>query len=82
MHMPRPSPVTLQRWLAETDSDAIIRVGLPRDFFTGREFGQRNGTRCYTIKPEDLLALNRALTSSIEVVAERQSTPGGQPLHD
>ncbi len=72
MHMPRPGPVILQRWLAQSDAAAIVRFGLPRNFFSGREVGQRDNTRCYTIKPEDVQTLNRALTSSIEVVAERQ----------
>ena len=75
MHMQHPAPATLQRWLAESDTAAIIRVGLPQNFFTGHEYGQRDGARCYTIKPEDVLALNRELTSSIQIVAERQGTP-------
>lgn len=82
MYMPRPCPTILQRWLAETSASAIIRLGLPRNFFTGRKVGERNGTQCYTIKPEDVLALNRALTSSIEVVAERQGNPPCQTGRD
>lgn len=70
MLMPRPGPAMLQRWLRESDAAAIIRVGLRRRFFTGRAFGQRDGSQCYMIKREDVLALNRALTSSIDVIVE------------
>ena len=75
MHWPRPEPAILEDWLVESGAAAILRVGLPRNFLTGREFGHRNGARSYLIKPGEVLALNRALTSSIEVIYVRQETP-------
>jgi hypothetical protein len=71
MHFPHPEPVILEGWLAASVAAAIIRVGLPGKFLAGREFGYRDGARSYLIGPHEVLALNRALTSSIEVVAER-----------
>lgn len=72
MYLPAPEPAILDAWLGATGAAAITRVGLPRSFFKDHDFGQRNDTQCFMIKPDGVLALNRALTSSIEVVAERQ----------
>ncbi|MCX7380998.1 MAG: hypothetical protein NT133_06160 [Alphaproteobacteria bacterium] len=70
----RPDPAALQRWLEESDSAAILRFGVPRSFFTGRKIERRGDGRYYCmIKAENVLALNRALTTSIDIVAERAS---------
>jgi hypothetical protein len=74
MHLPRPKAAILEGWLAESGAAAIIRVGLPRKFLTGRAFGHRDGARSYLIGPDEVLTLNRALTTSIEVVAEREDS--------
>ena len=75
MHLPRPESAILEGWLAASGAAAIVRFGLPRKFLEGREFGHRDGARSYLIRPEEVLALNRALTSPIEVVSERQEIP-------
>jgi hypothetical protein len=75
MHWPLPEPAMLEAWLAATGAAAITRVGLPRKFLANRSFGHRGGQRSYLIGPHEVLALNRALTSSIEVVIERQEKP-------
>jgi hypothetical protein len=75
MHWPLPGPAMLKAWLAAAGAAAIIRVGLPRKFLANREFGHRDGQRSYPIRPDEVLALNRALTSSIEVVIEQQENP-------
>lgn len=77
MHLPRPEPAVLQAWLTALGAAAIVRVGVPRSFLAGRDFGHRDGARSYLIKPEDVLVLNRALTSSIEVAAERARSESG-----
>ncbi len=75
MYLPRPEPAILEGWLAASGAAAIIRFGLSWKFLQGREFGHRDGEPSYLIRPEEVPALNRALTSSIDVVSERQETP-------
>ena len=75
MHWPLPEPAMLEAWLTATGAAAITRVGLSGKFLDNLEFGQRNGHRSYLIRPDEVLALNRALTSSIEVVIERPENP-------
>lgn len=71
LHFPCPEPAILENWLKEADAAAIVRVRLPRDFLSALEFGHRDGARSYRIRPENVPALNRSLTSLIEVVSVR-----------
>ena len=68
MHGYRPEPAALGDWLAASNAAAIVRFGLSRDFLNGREYGDRDGARCYLIARSDVPALNRALTSGVEII--------------
>jgi hypothetical protein len=74
MHGYRPEPAVLDDWLAASNAAAIVRFALSRDFLDSREYGDRNGVRCYLIARQEVPALNRALASAIEVIAERSAT--------
>jgi hypothetical protein len=70
----RPEPAALDDWLAASNAAAIVRFALSPDFLDSRENGDRNGVRCYVIACPEVPALNRALASAIEVIAERSAT--------
>jgi hypothetical protein len=73
MHGVRPEPAALDNWIAASGAAAIVRFGLSRTFLSGREYGHRDGVRCYSITRSEMPALNRVLGSAIQVVAERKS---------
>jgi hypothetical protein len=75
MHGTSPEPTALDEWLAVSDADAIVRFGLSREFLSGREYKDRDGVRCYPIARHEMPALNRALTSAVQIVAEHRSVP-------
>ena len=68
---PRPEPAKLDQWMEASDAAAIVRFGVSNNFLKHREREDINGTPCYSIPREEIPALNRALVSSIEVIAER-----------
>jgi hypothetical protein len=71
MHGYRPEPAALGDWIAAINAAAIIRFALSRDFLNDRKYGDRDGERCYLIARTEMAALNRALTSGVEIIAER-----------
>ena len=71
MCWPRPQPAELVQWMETSTAAAIVRFGVSRDFLKDREREDINGTPCYSIPREEIPALNRALASSIEIIAER-----------
>ncbi len=73
MHGCLPEPAALDDWLAASNATAIVRFALSRDFLDSREYGHRDGARCYLIARSEVPSLNRALTSGIAIIAE-QST--------
>jgi hypothetical protein len=73
MYGMRPEAAALDDWIAASGAAAIVRFGLSREFLDRREYGHRDGARCYSISHSEMPALNRALGSAIEVVAERKS---------
>lgn len=73
MHGYRPEPAALDDWLAASNAAAIVRFALSRDFLESREYGHRDGERCYLIARSEVPNLNRALTSGIEIIAEQSA---------
>jgi len=74
MHGFRPDPAALDHWLAVSSAAAIVHFGLSREFLNGREHRDRAGARCYSVPCQEMPALNRALTTAIQIVAERKLT--------
>jgi hypothetical protein len=74
MHGYRPESAALDDWIAASDAAAIVRFGLSRDFLDSREYRDRDGARCYLIARSEVPALNRALTSGVEIVDERSAS--------
>ena len=74
MHGCRPEPAALNDWIVASNAAPIIRFALSREFLNSREHGDRDGVRCYVITRPEVPPLNRALTSSIEIVDERSAT--------
>jgi hypothetical protein len=73
VHETCPDPTELDKWLATSTAAAVIRFGFAREFLRRREYRDRSGVRCYPIAQHEMPALNRVLTSAIEIVAERTS---------
>lgn len=76
MCWPRPKPAELDQWTETSNAAAIVRSSLSDAFLSRREHEDMNGMLCYSIPREEMPALNRALASSIEVIAERAVAKG------
>lgn len=69
---PQPEPAKLDQWMETSDAAAIGRFGVSNDFLKHREREDMNGMPCYSILREEIPALNGALASSMEIIAERE----------
>lgn len=58
---------------APGSSVALVRFGLLREFTAKRDCVRRGEARCYLVTSDEVSALNRALTSAVQVVMELAS---------
>lgn len=74
LRWPHPDVAALQQWMQATDSAAVIRLGLTRDYLTARAVELRDGIRTYLIPPDAVPELNGNLNRQIEIIAEGSQT--------
>ena len=65
-----PQRGALENWRAHASAAAIVRFGLLREFTAKRDGFRRGEARCYLVESDEMSALNRALTSAVQVVME------------
>lgn len=73
LRWPRPDLAALQLWMENTQSAAVIRLGLKRKFLQCRKADLEDGMRSYRILPGAIPELNGSLAGPIEIIAERHS---------
>ena len=76
LHGPRPDSAALQIWMDDTQSAAVVRLGLNRRFLQSREADLEDGIRFYRILPAAIPELNGSLERRIEIIEERHSRSG------
>ena len=78
LRWPRPVHAALQRWMENTQSAAVIRLGFKRRFLNEREAELVDGVRTYQLRSNAIPELNGCLDRQIEIIAERVPRSDGQ----